>query len=300
LTATPAARCAACGAERLTVYANVAGGAGAQGLIPSTDRFGTALADIVRCARCGHMQLARFPPDTWLARAYEQAESTDYLQEEAGQRATARAALTRLERHMARGRLLDLGCWTGFLLHEAGRRGWQTVGVEPSTFASAYARGRLGLDVRTADMFTAELEPGSFDAVVLGDVIEHLGNPGAALDRIGALMRAGGILMLTTPDAGSAVARLLRGRWWSVIPTHVQYFTRRSLTTLLERHEFQPLEIRTAPKAFSVRYYLGRIGGYSRRTAAMLTAAAERAGIADRLWAPDFRDRMAVLARRRV
>ena len=38
----------------------VAGQAGPQGLIPTTDRFGVALADIVCCRSCGHMQLARF------------------------------------------------------------------------------------------------------------------------------------------------------------------------------------------------------------------------------------------------
>ena len=55
--------------------------------------------------------------------------------------------------------------------------------------------------------------------------------------------------------------------------------------------------VSTAPKAFSVRYYLDRIGGYSRPLAGGLVSAASAAGVADRMWAPDFRDRMAVIAR---
>jgi hypothetical protein len=86
-------------------------------------------------------------------------------------------------------------------------------------------------------------------------------------------------------------------RWWSVLPTHVQYFTRRSMATLLERHGYDVLEISTAPKAFSVRYYLERTGGYSRPLAGALVKGAEVVGLADRAWAPDFRDRMLVLAR---
>jgi hypothetical protein len=86
-------------------------------------------------------------------------------------------------------------------------------------------------------------------------------------------------------------------RWWSVIPTHVQYFTRRSVGELLARNGWRLLYVGTAPKAFSVRYYLGRIGGYSPRLAAALVKTAELAGIADSMWAPDFRDRMAVIAR---
>ena len=54
---------------------------------------------------------------------------------------------------------------------------------------------------------------------------------------------------------------------------------------------------RTAPKAFSVRYYLGRIEGYSRPVGRGLVRAAEKTRLADRMWAPDFRDRMLVLAR---
>ena len=89
----------------------------------------------------------------------------------------------------------------------------------------------------------------------------------------------------------------MRARWWSVIPTHVQFFTRRSLRTLLERHGWTVLEIETAPKAFSVRYYLERIGGYSPGLARLLVRGARAARVVDRMWALDFRDRMAVIAR---
>ena len=291
------ARCAACGASELSPHLSVAGDAGPQQLVPTTKLFGTALSDIVRCAACGHMQLAELPSEAQLAGAYARAESADYVEEELGQRATARAALERIERHVTRGRMLDLGCWVGYLLDEARGRGWETVGVEPSSFASTFARERLALDVRTADLLSADLERGSFDAVVLGDVIEHFPDPAGALDRIASLVAPDGVLYLALPDAGSRVARMLGARWWSVIPTHVQYFTRNSLRTLLGRHGWELLELGTAPKAFTVRYYLDRTGGYSERLAGALVAGAERTGVADRLWAPDFRDRMAVVAR---
>jgi SAM-dependent methyltransferase len=235
-----------------------------------------------------------------LAGAYAEAESSDYIEEEAGQRATARETLARIERHASRrGALLDIGCWTGFLLAEARDRGWSVTGVEPSEFASRYAREQLGLDVRTADLFDASLPPGAFDAVVMGDVIEHVPVPADALRCTAALMRPGSVLWLALPDAGSRVAHLLAARWWSVLPTHVQYFTRGSLRVLLDRCGFDALGIATCPKAFTVRYYLQRISGYSRPTAAVLTAAARASRLEARMWAPDFRDRMGVIARRR-
>jgi SAM-dependent methyltransferase len=301
--------CAACGAPHLVPYLKVAGEAGPDGLIPTTDRFGTALADIVRCPACGHRQTEPMPADAVLESAYADAASEDYVAEEAGQRETARRALQRIEalltpvpippnnggpRHRT---LLDLGCWVGFLLAEAVDRGWNATGVEPSEFASAFARDRLGLDVHTGDLFTTDLPLGHYDAIVMGDVIEHLPRPGEALDRMAELLRPGGIAWLALPDAGSAVARGMRARWWSVIPTHVQFFTRDSIRKLLERHGWEVLEISTAPKAFSVRYYLERVGGYSPLAARLLVGGARRAGVAERMWAPDFRDRMAVIAR---
>jgi SAM-dependent methyltransferase len=276
----------------------VAGEIGPDGLIPSTDRFGSALADIARCPGCGHMQLDPMPDEAMLAAAYAAAQSDDYIDEEAGQRATARRALERIEAHVApRGTILDLGCWVGFLLAEARDRGWRTLGVEPSEFGSSYAREELGLDVVTADVFSAELEPASFEAIVMGDVLEHLVSPADALERIRGLLAPGGVVWLAVPDAGSGIARVMGKRWWSVLPTHVQYFTRGSLATLLGRCGFDQLESSTAPKAFTVRYYLERIGGYSPAAGRALVRAAGAAGIAERMWAPDFRDRLAVIAR---
>jgi SAM-dependent methyltransferase len=289
--------CTVCGETSLYPYLRVDHDAGPEGLIPTTDRFGSALADIVRCRTCGHMQLERIPTEAELREAYAEAASEDYIEEETGQRATARRTLEALERYVPGGALLDLGCWVGFLLAEARDRGWETVGVESSTFASDYARERLGLDVVTADLFEADLGGRRFDAVVLGDVIEHLPRPGDALDRVAGMLRPGGAVALLLPDAGSRLARAMGARWWSVIPTHVHYFTRGSMRELLSRHGYEVLHAGTAPKAFSVRYYLSRIGGYSPGLARRLVEGAAAVGLADRLWAPDFRDRMGVIAR---
>lgn len=277
---------------------SVAGEGGCNGMIPSTHRFGTALADIFRCGQCGHMQVHPMPHEAVLQGAYTAAASQDYVEEEAGQRHTAHRVLAQIERHSASpGRLLDLGCWVGFLLAAARQRGWEVLGVEPSEFASTYARDQLGLEVITSELLTAPLQHGIFDAVTMGDVVEHLPHPGAALDRVRELLAPEGVLWLALPDAGSRVARVMGKRWWSVIPTHVHYFTRDSITVLLGRHGYEVLEIGSSPKAFTVRYYLERIEGYSQLAGRTLSRAAIAAGIADRMWAPDFHDRMALVAR---
>jgi len=291
--------CAACGSEALVAHMKVKGEMGADGLIPTTKEFGTALGDVVRCEACTHMQLDRFPTEEELEAAYEDAASSDYVEEEAGQRASFASVLERVERFAPeRGSLLDVGCWVGFLLAEARDRGWrECIGIEPSTFASEYARQRLGLDVRTEELFTADLPLGYFDAVVMGDVLEHLTRANDALDRVAELLRPGGLLTLELPDAGSRVARILGPRWWSVIPTHIHYFTRQSAGTMLRCHGYEPLYVATDPKSFTIRYYLDKGGGYLPGVSRALVGAAQRVGIAERMWTPDFRDRMVFIAR---
>jgi SAM-dependent methyltransferase len=289
--------CAACGSAQLRAHLKVAHDDGT--LAATTTSYGHAPADIVRCRLCGHMQVAHFPSDAELEKRYSDVSEEAYLDEEEGQRATARRALDRIERHVARGRILDLGCWVGFLLSEAERRGWEAWGVEPSHFAAAFAREHLGLQVAQGTFETADLPEGRFKAVVMGDVIEHLPDPGAALERAHGLLASGGVLYLALPDAGSRVARALGARWWSVLPTHVQYFTRGSLARLLAAHGYAVEWMATAPKAFTVRYYLQRLEGYSIDVARGGSALADSLGIGDRLVWPDFRDRMAVVARPR-
>jgi SAM-dependent methyltransferase len=290
--------CAVCGSSELRLHLQVATRDG-HDMAPTTTGYGSAASDIIRCQSCGHMQLAEMPSEPYLDETYGEIAEVAYLEEEAGQRATAVRALERIERHVRVGALCDLGCWVGFLLSEAEKRGWKASGVEPSEFAADYARTRLGLDVQTATIGRAELLEGGFDAVAMGDVIEHLPVPGRALERTTSILREGGVVYLALPDAGSAVARRLGARWWSVIPPHVHYFTRTSIARLLARHGFAVEWMGTAPKAFSLRYYLGRLEGYSPPLASGAIAVTQAIGVADRLVAPDFRDRMEVVARKR-
>src|SRR5687768_12911388 len=148
------------------------------------------------------MQLEVMPASEELENAYAVAESYDYVAEEPGQRATAQHVLERIERFASPpGRLLDLGCWVGYLLTEARERGWETKGVEPSEFASSYARTELDLDVETRGLFEAELEPDSYRVVFMGDVIEHMIDPLATLEHVRSFLEPNGVLALALPDS---------------------------------------------------------------------------------------------------
>ena len=293
-------KCPVCGrTEASEMYRVPVGGSEAgvdpEAFRPSSERFGHAPGTVVRCRSCGHGSLLHELSDTAISAAYANASDPVSVREEPGQVETARRALRRIERHLEPGSLCDIGCWTGSFLVAARERGWHAVGVEPSVWASARGRER-GVDIRTGELSDAHLASHSYRLVVVADVLEHLHDPGVLLAAIRDLLERGGAVYVTVPDAGSLLARLLGRRWWSVLPMHLQYFTRESLSRLVRQAGFDVVELRTHPKVFTARYYAERLGGYSAVAERLGVGLLERARLADRLIAPDFRDRMALLA----
>ena len=306
MTSTTAA-CPICRARDVVARWPVAadkteGGVSPESFRPSSTRFGEAASRVLSCRVCGHGWLEHEPDRDQVATAYADAADPVSLREHEGRIATADRGLDHLEEVVAPGRLLDVGCWTGSFVEAAARRGWDAHGIEPSAWAVDVARQR-GLSVERGTLddldLATEAQAGPYRAVVCCDVLEHLADPGAAVARLRALLEPGGALYLTVPDAGSALAKAMGRRWWSVLPMHLQHFTRTSLLLLLAQHDLYPVRVATHAKVFTARYYAERISGYSSRAGSLAVAMLSRVGQADRPIAPDLRDRMEVIAVRR-
>ena len=299
----PRTTCVVCGAPDTVLRWSVRtdrteGGVDAQSFRPSSQRFGETSGRVVACRVCGHGSLGHNPDPAHVSSAYAKAEDEVSLRERQGQVATADRGLEHLERHVAPGRLLDVGCWTGSFVEAATRRGWEAFGIEPSAWAVGVAR-EAGLAVNRGELADVDADAGSLRAVVACDVLEHLEDPGAAVARMASLLEPGGALYVTVPDAGSSLARIMGRRWWSVLPMHLQYFTRTSMLLLLGRNGLDPVHVGTHPKVFTARYYAERLAGYSAAAGSLAVGLLSRLGQVDRPVGPDFRDRLEVIAVRR-
>src|SRR2546421_12135619 len=193
--------------------------------------------DLFACERCGTVQQPSLPHGDLLLELYRHMRDEHYLDEEDGRRRTARRLLDTIARRAPSGRLLDVGCGHGLLLDEARERGYSVEGLELSTYALAYARGRLELPVReeTVADLVSEPDPPRYAAIVLADVLEHLDDPVATIDDCLRLLEPGGVLCLVTPDPASRTARLAGLRWWGLLPAHTFLLPRATLRELLER-----------------------------------------------------------------
>lgn len=229
--------------------------------------------------------------------AYAEAADPVSLREEEGQVETARRGLQRAERVVRPGALVDVGCWTGSFLVAARERGWETWGVDPSRWAVERARQK-GLRVWQGGLHDQSLGDRRYRLVAMCDVLEHLADPVGAMRTLGEVVEPAGALYLTVPDAGSPVARMLGCHWWSVLPMHLQYFTRGSLSALVQSSGFTVRSIRSHAKVFSGRYYAERLGGYNPIFGHAAEKVLEVLRQDQRLVRPNFFDRMEVIATR--
>jgi 2-polyprenyl-3-methyl-5-hydroxy-6-metoxy-1,4-benzoquinol methylase len=224
--------------------------------------FEPHLAILLRCPMCGFVT-ARLDAPVEARRLYEGdyftgGEYLDYLADEAFFKRNFRPRLKAVRDRCSGGRLLEIGAAYGFFL-DLARECFDTVGFEVNPEAVRHARERLGLDVRSDDFLaaTAGSIGGPVDVTVMWDVIEHLDRPERFLAHTAELSKPGAHLYITTGDIGSFLARA-RGRKWRMIhpPSHLHYFSRSTLTRLLEQTGFEVVDVRSVGVARSLRQIL--------------------------------------------
>ncbi len=196
---------------------------------------------IERCSACGFVQVKDTPADEAFATQYapsyfERGKYQDRLAQE--KEYQKRVALLVAAGLPEGARVLDAGCATGDFIEYVGDR-YDMWGLDISDHAIEIAKQKN--PHRSAQLFAGTVEdsnfqPGSFDAIVMWDVVEHIRNPVEACRHLVKFLRPGGLLFLSTPDIGAPTARVMQ-RYWAFMtpPEHLGFFNHRSLTRLLEK-----------------------------------------------------------------
>lgn len=157
---------------------------------------------------------------------------------------SSQSAVARLIRDHApsHGRILDVGCASGDLGVTLEELGFEVYGIEKDDALAQIAANRITkvfkLDIESGSLPESELKP--FDAIVFGDVLEHLRNPLEVLQDSLKLLTPDGFVCSSIPNIAHASVKfgLLKGAWHYTEEglldrTHLRFFTLSSAIQLL-------------------------------------------------------------------
>jgi 2-polyprenyl-3-methyl-5-hydroxy-6-metoxy-1,4-benzoquinol methylase len=215
---------------------------------------------IVACSGCGTVLREPRPAPAEVAETYAADHYGDAVLERLARNQDAffldklRQLRTSFARLGAGARVLEIGSFVGGFLHSARRAGWDATGIDLGYETTRFAR-RRGFTVRQGDLLELDLPRGAHDAVFIWSTFDQLSRPSAVLDRVRALLRPDGMLVLRVPNgrfetACVEIRRAARGsrRTYSVLCAqaynnfvsfpYLTGYTPESLCGLLEAHAF--------------------------------------------------------------
>jgi 2-polyprenyl-3-methyl-5-hydroxy-6-metoxy-1,4-benzoquinol methylase len=229
-----------------------------------------------RCGRCGLVYQIRSSAGTiacetdYFFDSYRKQYGKTYLEDfpnlaEAGRR---RIGLIRRLLKGGTGRLLDIGCAYGPFLSAAREEGFDPLGIDPAADAVRHTREKLGIEALAGffpELFLSDPpEGGSFAAVTLWYVIEHLADLRPALREINRLLAIKGALAFSTPSfSGISGRKSLRTFLKNSPQDHVTVWSPALCGRLLARHGFRVKKIRVTghhPERFPLGGRLRRGG----------------------------------------
>lgn len=214
-------------------------------------------SNVVKCVNCGLVYLNPMPCPDDIARIYD---TKDYycnreLQGEAplgypdyrmleGHLIFVADEILRPVKHIKPGKLLDVGCGMGIMLNRFRELGWDTYGVDISTYATDYARNKLELKVFTGVVDDLDFPDDSFDLVTMVLTIEHLPYPKSTLKAIQRLMKPGATIIISTHDVGGLWPRIVGSKWRHLnFPEHLHLFSRGTLQRIMRETGFSPFRV---------------------------------------------------------
>jgi 2-polyprenyl-3-methyl-5-hydroxy-6-metoxy-1,4-benzoquinol methylase len=227
---------------------------------------------LLECTTCSHVQADVELSNEELAELYSHKyfHGDEYVDYEAEREALDLNFARRLEqvRNLAPqgGRLFEIGCAYGYFLHQAARA-FDVAGCDISSHAVSKAQD-AGLNVVCEDYLALPAPDEPYDVICMWDTIEHIGRPRDYVEKARAELAPGGILIASTGDAGSRVARFRREKWRMVHPpTHLHYFTPGSMKTMLMNAGFAAVTVSHEAFYRNVGTSLRKVGELSQSTA---------------------------------
>ena len=149
-----------------------------------------------------------------------------------------------IKRKKRNGKLLDYGSGTGEFLLKMKSVGWSVAGVEPSEKAREKANKLFSNDDKPIVAELDQVGNGSFDAITLWHVLEHVHQLNEVLTHLNHKLNPEGFLFIAVPNYESSDAKIYQENWAAYdLPRHLWHFSRQTMNQLLTRNGFKIIEI---------------------------------------------------------
>lgn len=209
--------------------------------------------EIINCITCGFIHALMTESVDFYTSHYYNEEKPDYISSNESENdwwdQTYSDRIDRAEELAGRilTRWIDIGTGPGLFLDAAKKKNKSILGIEPSKRAAEHAL-RKGHEVVCGYLVGEILSQlGHFDAAHFSEVLEHVTDPVAFLHNVREILKDEGLIVVTVPNDYNPIQEIFtsetgKGKWWLAPPFHVNYFSHKSLTNLLEKCGFEILE----------------------------------------------------------
>jgi len=199
---------------------------------------------LVKCMKCSFAFSRKIPSDSELADVY----NTFFLIQQSVSPIPIKRyneLLDYFEQFRKTNNIIDVGCGDGYFLDEAKKRSWNVYGTEYIASKVKFCRQK-GINMMQGILDSRNYAPGFFDVLISIEVIEHINNAKEEIKNFHHLLHHGGIVYLTTPHYNSLSRRVFYGKWNIIdYPSHLSYYTKRTLRRLFENSGFSLLNFST-------------------------------------------------------
>jgi 2-polyprenyl-3-methyl-5-hydroxy-6-metoxy-1,4-benzoquinol methylase len=219
---------------------------------------------VIRCTECSHVFLDTVHTESSIKSLYENYDNQLKSSYFNGITAVTRNNIKKYLKHCLNllscnniPTLLDIGCGIGTLMEEAKKNGFITEGVEICRGLAKIAAKNTESTIHTDFLEKLPLPNEHYNVITMYDLLEHLKSPENELRHAHRILKRGGILFILCPNDNAMVRIISNYIYFSTFHLiskpmkilyyrdHLSYFTKKSLTTLLEKNGFEIISITT-------------------------------------------------------
>lgn len=157
--------------------------------------------------------------------------------------------------------ILEIGSDTGILTKIIYNEKFKKITcIEPNIMSFKNSKKYIGKNkqIKFYNNFYEEISHKlkRYDNIIIIHVFDHVININDFLKRIKKNLKKGGKIHIVVHDIESILSKLLKKNFPPINVQHINFFSQKSLSSLLNKHKFKVIEINKTKNIYSLRHYL--------------------------------------------